>query len=237
MAALLQIDGLAVNYGDIKAVKGISFEVNKGEIVTLIGANGAGKTTTMKTIAGLIRPSSGTILFEGEDITNARPMQIVKRGITLSPEGRQIFPELSVLENLKMGAYTVSSEKCAQGIEQAFKLFPILKERAHQMGGTLSGGEQQMLAVARALMVSPKLLMLDEPSLGLAPLIVQDIFKLILRIRDMGTTIILVEQNARMALSISDRGYVLETGLITLTDTGPNLLASDQVREAYLGGL
>ena len=237
MAALLQIDNLAVNYGDIKAVKGISFEVNKGEIVTSIGANGAGKTTTMNTIAGLIRPAAGKILFEGEDITNARPMQIVKKGITLSPEGRQIFPELSVLENLRMGAYTVSAEKCAQGIEQAYELFPILKERAHQMGGTLSGGEQQMLAVARALMVGPKLLMLDEPSLGLAPLIVQDIFKLILHIRDMGTTIILVEQNARMALSISDRGYVLETGLITMTDTGPNLLASDQVREAYLGGL
>ena len=237
MAALLQIENLAVHYGDIKAVKGISFEVNQGEIVTLIGANGAGKTTTMNTIAGLIRPAAGSIRFEGEDITNARPMQIVKKGITLSPEGRQIFPELSVLENLRMGAYTVSAEKCAEGIEQAYELFPILKARAHQMGGTLSGGEQQMLAVARALMVGPKLLMLDEPSLGLAPLIVQDIFKLILRIRDMGTTIILVEQNARMALSISDRGYVLETGLITLTDTGANLLASDQVREAYLGGL
>ena len=237
MAALLQINNLAVSYGDIKAVKGISLEVNQGEIVTLIGANGAGKTTTMKTIAGLIRPAAGTILFDGEDITNARPMQIVKKGITLSPEGRQIFPELSVLENLRMGAYTVSAEKCARGIEQAFELFPILKARAHQLGGTLSGGEQQMLAVARALMVGPKLLMLDEPSLGLAPLIVRDIFNLIQRIRDMGTTIILVEQNARMALSISDRGYVLETGLITLTDTGPHLLASDQVREAYLGGL
>ncbi len=235
--ALLEVKDLAVNYGVIRAVRGISFHVDEGEIVTLIGANGAGKSTTMNTLAGLVKPASGTITFKGEDITHARPAQIVKKGICLSPEGRQIFPSLSVLENLEMGAYTVSKEAKDRGIEQAFTLFPRLKERASQAGGTLSGGEQQMLAVARALMAEPKLLMLDEPSLGLAPIIVQEIFDLIQRIRSMGTTIILVEQNAKMALGISDRGYVLETGNIVLTDTGANLLTSEKVREAYLGGL
>jgi branched-chain amino acid transport system ATP-binding protein len=237
MGILLRVSNLSVNYGDIRAVKNISFEVNKGEIVTLIGANGAGKTTTMNTIAGLIKPTSGEIIFLGENIVGVSPAQIVKRGITLAPEGRQIFPELTVLQNLEMGGYITSKHQVAAGVNQAFELFPHLRERASQYGGTLSGGEQQMLAVARALMSSPKLLMLDEPSLGLAPLIVQEIFKLIVRISEMGTTIILVEQNARMALSISDRGYVLETGNVVMSDTGERLLASDQVRKAYLGGL
>ena len=235
--ALLEVKDLAVNYGAIKAVKGISFTVEKGEIVTLIGANGAGKSTTMNTLAGLIKPASGTIVFEGEDITSARPAEIVKKGIALSPEGRQIFPALTVKQNLEMGGYTVSKEKVAQGIEQAYTLFPRLKERANQMGGTLSGGEQQMLAVARALMTDPALLMLDEPSMGLAPLLVQEIFNMIQRVNKMGTTILLVEQNARMALSISDRGYVLETGNIVLSDTGASLATNDKVKEAYLGGL
>lgn len=235
--ALLEVKDLAVNYGSIKAVKNISFHVDEGEIVTLIGANGAGKSTTMRTISGLIKPAAGTITFNGTDITKANPAEIVKLGICLSPEGRQIFPELTVLQNLEMGAYTVSKEVKDRGIERAFQLFPKLKERAKQYGGTLSGGEQQMLAVARALMTEPKLLMLDEPSLGLAPIIVQEIFALIQQIRSMGTTIILVEQNARMALNVSDRGYVLETGNVVLMDTGKNLLRSDKVREAYLGGL
>jgi len=235
--ALLEVKDLAVNYGSIKAVKNISFHVDEGEIVTLIGANGAGKSTTMRTISGLIKPAAGTITFNGTDITKANPAEIVKLGICLSPEGRQIFPELTVLQNLEMGAYTVSKEVKDRGIERAFQLFPKLKERAKQYGGTLSGGEQQMLAVARALMAEPKLLMLDEPSLGLAPIIVQEIFALIQQIRSMGTTIILVEQNARMALNVSDRGYVLETGNVVLMDTGKNLLRSDKVREAHLGGL
>lgn len=234
--ALMEVKDLSVHYGVIKAVKGISFHVNEGEIVTLIGANGAGKSTTMKTIAGLIKPASGSILFNGEEIAKAKPSEIVKKGICLSPEGRQIFPSLTVMQNLEMGAYTVSREVRNRGIERAFELFPRLKERAKQDGGTLSGGEQQMLAVARALMAEPKLLMLDEPSLGLAPIVVQDIFRLIQKIRSMGTTIILVEQNARMALSISDRGYVLETGNIVLSDTGERLIASEKVRAAYLGG-
>lgn len=234
--ALMEVKDLSVHYGVIKAVKGISFHVNEGEIVTLIGANGAGKSTTMKTIAGLIKPASGSILFNGEEIAKAKPSEIVKKGICLSPEGRQIFPSLTVMQNLEMGAYTVSREVRNRGIERAFELFPRLKERAKQDGGTLSGGEQQMLAVARALMAEPKLLMLDEPSLGLAPIVVQDIFRLIQKIRAMGTTIILVEQNARMALSISDRGYVLETGNIVLSDTGERLIASKKVRAAYLGG-
>lgn len=234
--ALMEVKDLSLQYGVIKAVKSISFHVNEGEIVTLIGANGAGKSTTMKTIAGLIKPTSGSIMFNGEEIARSKPSEIVKKGICLSPEGRQIFPNLTVMQNLEMGAYTVSREAKNRGIERAFDLFPRLKERAKQDGGTLSGGEQQMLAVARALMAEPKLLMLDEPSLGLAPIVVQDIFRLIQKIRSMGTTIILVEQNARMALSISDRGYVLETGNVVLTDTGEKLIASEKVRAAYLGG-
>lgn len=237
MAELLRIQNLDVRYEEIRAVKGISFKVNEGEIVTLIGANGAGKTSTMNTIAGLISPAAGQVFFRGENIAGLPPVQIVKRGISLSPEGRQIFPELTVLQNLEMGGYTITKEAVREGIERSFALFPRLKERKNQQGGTLSGGEQQMLAVARALMSSPRLLMLDEPSLGLAPLLVQEIFALIARIREMRTTIILVEQNARMALAVSDRGYVLETGNIVMTDTGANLITSKQVKEAYLGGV
>jgi len=235
---LLEVKSLAVSFGVINAVKGISFEINNGEIVTLIGANGAGKTTTMNAITGIVKTLSGEVIFDGNSITNMPPSNIVKKGISMSPEGRQIFPQMSVRENLTLGAYTVKSKEVMRnGIAQAFELFPILKERESQQAGTLSGGEQQMLAVARALMANPKLLLLDEPSLGLAPLIVQDIFNLILKIRDMGTTVLLVEQNARMALSISDRGYVLETGKIALQGEGKELLNNPKVIDAYLGGI
>ncbi len=235
--ALLEIKDMHTSYGAIKAVKGISFEVDQGEIVTLIGSNGAGKSTTLNTIAGTVKISFGEIWFDGRNITKAPSHERVKSGIALSPEGRQVFPDLTVEGNLRMGAFTVSKEDMAEGMETAFNLFPILKERRKQHAGTLSGGEQQMLAVARALMSKPKLLMLDEPSLGLAPLVVADIFKLIRRINEMGTTILLVEQNARMALSISDRGYVLETGNIVLSGKGSDLAVDEKVRAAYLGGL
>jgi len=236
--AFLEVKDLHVSYGAIKAIRGISLEVEKGEIVTLIGSNGAGKTTTMNTLAGLIKPADGQIIFKGENIAGHDAPDIVARGITLSPEGRQVFPKLSVWENLNMGAYTVRDSSVRRhGFEQAFDLFPILKERSNQAAGTLSGGEQQMLAVARALMSNPELLMLDEPSLGLAPIIIQNIFQLIKRINSMGTTILLVEQNAKMALGISDRGYVLETGKIVHTDTGENLMKSEEVKNAYLGGI
>lgn len=234
---MLEVKNLEVNYGAIKAVKGINFYINEGEIVTLIGANGAGKTTTMNTIIGLLKPANGEILFEGEDISKMSSSNIVKKGIALSPEGRQIFPKMTVIENLEMGAYSIDKKYIKEGIEQAYELFPRLKEREKQVAGTLSGGEQQMLAVARALMSKPKLLMLDEPSLGLAPIVVEDIFRLILRIRKMGTTILLVEQNARMALSISDRGYVLETGKTVITDEAKKLLTDPKVIDAYFGGL
>ncbi len=236
--ALLEVKDLHTSYGAIKAVRGISFSVEEGEIVTLIGSNGAGKSTTLNTIAGLVSQGSGEIWFNGENISHLDSAQKVKRGIALSPEGRQVFPNLSVERNLHLGGYTLKDKsQMEKGFEQAYALFPRLEERKKQMAGTLSGGEQQMLAVARALMAFPKLLMLDEPSLGLAPIIVQDIFNLIKRINEMGTTILLVEQNARMALSISDRGYVLETGRIVLSDTGARLADNDRVREAYLGGL
>ena len=235
---MLEVNDLKVNYGSIKAVQGISFYINDGEIVTLIGANGAGKTTTMNTLLGIIKPVDGQILFQGNDITKVSSTEIVKGGIALSPEGRQIFPRMSVVENLVLGAYVLNDKEFIQsGIDQAFELFPRLKERESQIAGTLSGGEQQMLAVARALMSKPKLLMLDEPSLGLAPIVVEDIFRLILRIRKMGTTVMLVEQNAKMALGISDRGYVLETGKIVLTDKGKDLLNNPKVIDAYFGGL
>lgn len=235
--ALLEVKDLSVNYGAIKAVRNISFEVEQGEIVTIIGANGAGKSTTLNTVVGTVKAASGSIIFDGQPIHNVPASQIVKRGIAMSPEGRQIFPRMSVHENLRMGAFTVKDQKkIEEGYERAFKLFPILKKREAQMGGTLSGGEQQMLALARALMSNPKLLVLDEPSLGLAPLIVRDIFHLIQNINKAGTTVLLVEQNAKMALGISDRGYVLETGKIVLTDTGANLAANSKVKEAYLGG-
>ena len=234
---MLEVKNLEVNYGAIKAVKGIDFYINEGEIVTLIGANGAGKTTTMNTIIGVVKATGGEILFQGKDISKLSSSAIVKSGIALSPEGRQIFPRMTVYENLEMGAYSINKKYVKEGIEQAYSLFPRLQEREKQVAGTLSGGEQQMLAVARALMSKPKLLMLDEPSLGLAPIVVEDIFRLILRIRKMGTTVLLVEQNARMALSISDRGYVLETGKIVLTDDSKKLLSDPKVIDAYFGGL
>ena len=235
--ALLEIRDMHTSYGNIKAVKGISFEVDQGEIVTLIGSNGAGKSTTLNTIVGTVPIASGEIWFNGANITKLPCHERVALGIALSPEGRQVFPEFSVEANLRMGAYTMSKSELAEGQEQAYTLFPILKERRRQAAGTLSGGEQQMLAVARALMCKPKLLMLDEPSLGLAPLIVAEIFKLIRRINEMGTTILRVEQNARMALRISNRGYVLETGNIVLSGKGSDLAVDEKVRAAYLGGL
>ena len=235
--ALLEIRDMHTSYCNIKAVKGISFEVDQGEIVTLIGSNGAGKSTTLNTIVGTVPIASGEIWFNGANITKLPCHERVALGIALSPEGRQVFPEFSVEANLRMGAYTMSKSELAEGQEQAYTLFPILKERRRQAAGTLSGGEQQMLAVARALMCKPKLLMLDEPSLGLAPLIVAEIFKLIRRINEMGTTILLVEQNARMALRISNRGYVLETGNIVLSGKGSDLAVDEKVRAAYLGGL
>ena len=236
--AFLEVQDLHVSYGAIKAVRGISFHVDQGEIVTMIGANGAGKSTIMNTLAGTIKPAAGKILLEGKDVTNAQAYAMVHGGVSLSPEGRQIFPRLTVKENLALGAYTQKDKAhIEENYERMFTLFPRLKERLNQMGGTLSGGEQQMLAVARALMSDPKLLMLDEPSLGLAPIVVQELFELFLQIKASGTMILLVEQNARMALQISDRGYVLETGKIVLSDTGKNLRENQKVRDAYLGGL
>lgn len=232
---LLELRDVHVGYGGIKAVKGISLRVDEGEIVTIVGNNGAGKTTTMKTIAGLLRPTQGKITFLGHDLTNKDTTDIVKLGIQLVPEGRQVFPSMSVTENLEMGAFTRTQAEVGEGLEMVFDLFPRLKERAAQQAGTLSGGEQQMLAIGRALMAKPKLLLLDEPSLGLAPILVQGIFELIEEINQRGTAIFLVEQNARMALSVSDRGYVLETGKIVASDTSANLLQSDKVKNAYLG--
>ena len=234
---MLEVKNLEVNYGAIKAVQGIDFYIDEGEIVTLIGANGAGKTTTMNTIIGVVKAAGGEILFQGNDISKLSSSAIVKNGIALSPEGRQIFPKMTVYENLEMGAYSINKKYIKEGVEQAYDLFPRLKEREKQIAGTLSGGEQQMLDVERALLSKPKLLMLDEPSLGLAPIVVEDIFRLILRIRKMGTTVLLVEQNARMALSISDRGYVLETGKIVLTGKSKELLSDPKVIDAYFGGL
>lgn len=233
----LQIEDLHVNYGAIKAVQGVSFSVEKGEIVTLIGANGAGKTSIMNTIAGLIKPAGGSISFEGKEIAGHKAYHIIKNGVTLCPEGRKIFPRFTTYENLKMGGYTMSKKAVNRGIERAAELFPRLKERFNQVAGTLSGGEQQMLAVGRALMSEPKLLMLDEPSLGLAPIVVQELFECFTRINKDDTTILLVEQNANMALDISDRGYVVENGKISLSGTGKELAGNDKVREAYLGGL
>ena len=233
--SLLKVEDLKVNYGSIRAVKGISFEVEVGEIVTLIGSNGAGKTTTMNTIAGLKEPNGGKIFWNGTDITSWGSRKKVKEGIILSPEGRQVFPDFSVYDNLMMGGYNFTAEQNEETLKTVHELFPILQKREKQAAGTLSGGEQQMLAVGRALMSRPKLLMLDEPSMGLAPLIVKEIFSLIQRIRDMGTTVLLVEQNARMALKISDRAYVLQTGEITLTGRSEELLSSESVQKAYLG--
>ena len=234
--ALLEVRDLVVSYGAIKAVQGISFEVNAGELVTLIGANGAGKSTIMKALSGLEKPQSGTAMFDGKPIHALPSHKIVQLGLSQVPEGRLIFPKMTVQENLDMGAYTRGGTADAKELDEAFQMFPVLRDRRRQMAGTLSGGEQQMLAVARAMMSKPKMLMLDEPSLGLAPLVVQDIFEMLKRIRSSGTTILLVEQNARMALGISDRGYVMETGRLVLSGTGSELLNNERVVEFFLGG-
>ena len=231
---ILSIRNLKVNYGGIEAVKGISFDVPEGSIVTLIGANGAGKSSTLRAIVGLVKPADGKIIFRGDDITNHDTNNIVSRGITLVPEGRRIFPDLTVLENLKVGAY-LRKDDIEGDIQWVYDLFPRLRERSWQAGGKLSGGEQQMLAVARALMCKPKVLMMDEPSLGLAPLVVKDIFGIIRQINDQGVTVLLIEQNANMALKIADYAYVLETGSIGLSGTGRELLENDAVKKAYLG--
>ena len=231
---ILSIKNLQVNYGGIEAVKGISLDVTEGHIISLIGANGAGKSSTLRAIAGLEKPKSGKIEFMGNDITGKDTTNIVKQGITLVPEGRKIFPDLTVLENLRIGAY-MRKDDINSDIEWVYSLFPRLKERHWQAGGTLSGGEQQMLAVGRALMSRPKLLMMDEPSLGLAPLIVKEIFNIITEINKKGVTILLIEQNANMALQIADMGYVMETGRITLSGPGKELMANEAVKAAYLG--
>ena len=231
---MLKIEDLRVSYGGIEAVKGISFTVEEGQIVTLIGANGAGKSTTLRTVVGLVKAAGGSITYNDEQLIGLSTDQIVKKGITLVPEGRRVFPDLTVLENLKIGAYTRNND-LTEDLEWIYSLFPRLKERHWQRAGTLSGGEQQMLAVGRALMSRPKLLMMDEPSLGLAPLIVQDIFSIIQEINRQGVTILLIEQNANMALRIAEVGHVLETGRITLSGAGKDLLSNEAVRAAYLG--
>lgn len=231
---MLKITDLKVSYGGIEAVRGISFEVPEKSIVTLIGANGAGKSTTLRSISGLVRPKSGKIEFLGEDITGKDAADIMAKGITLVPEGRRIFPDLTVLENLKIGAY-LRKDDLSDDLNWIYDLFPRLKERSWQPGGTLSGGEQQMLAVGRALMSRPKLIMMDEPSLGLAPLVVRNIFDIIKEINRQGVTILLIEQNANMALKTADIGYVMETGRITMTGSGEELLANEAVKAAYLG--
>jgi len=234
---MLQIKNLNVHYGVIQALKDVSLTINQGEIVTLIGANGAGKTTTLRTISGLNKATSGQILFEGADITNVSATQRVKMNISQVPEGRRIFPQMSVLENLEMGAYLRNDKaEIKKDIQMAYDLFPILGNRKKQMAGTLSGGEQQMLAMGRALMSRPKILLLDEPSMGLAPLLVREIFEIIKNINSTGTTVLLVEQNARMALSIAHRAYVIETGSIVMSGTGEELSKSDDIQKAYLGG-
>mgnify|MGYP002578566002 FL=1 len=233
---ILSIHDLSVNYGGIEAVKGISFDVHEGEIVTLIGANGAGKSSTLRTIAGLVKPSGGTINFRGDNITGRDATTIVKKGITLVPEGRRVFAQMTVEENLEMGAFTRANSTVEPGLEKVYELFPRLKERRRQVAGTLSGGEQQMLAMGRALMSAPKLMMLDEPSMGLAPILVEQVFDIIQSLHRAGTTILLVEQNAQMALSIADRAYVLENGKVSLSGTGEELAKSEQVQKAYLGG-
>lgn len=234
MNNILEIKNLSVNFGGIKAVNDISFSVEKGKIITLIGANGAGKSTILKSISGTIKPQSGEILFEGENICGLSPDKIVSKGVTLVPEGRKVFPNLTVLENLKIGAY-LRKDNLTSDIEYVYTLFPRLKERNWQLAGTLSGGEQQMLAVGRALMARPKLIMMDEPSLGLAPLVVKDIFNIIKTINKSGITVLLIEQNANMALKTADSGFVIETGNITLSGTGDELLNNESVKEAYLG--
>ena len=232
---LLEVKDIQVYYGAIHAIKGVSFEVNEGEIVTLIGANGAGKTTTLDTIAGLLRSRGGDIVFQGESIAHKAPHLIVKDGLALVPEGRRVFAQMTVEENLEMGAFTRANSTVEPGLEKVYELFPRLKERRRQVAGTLSGGEQQMLAMGRALMSKPKLLMLDEPSMGLAPILVEQIFEIILKLNQTGTTILLVEQNAQMALSIANRAYVLETGTIKMEGEATELANNIEVRKAYLG--
>ena len=234
MSNILEIKDLSVRFGGIRAVNSISMEVGEGQIVTLIGANGAGKSTILRSVSGIVKPQSGDILFEGQSIMGLSPDKIVTRGVTLVPEGRRVFPNLTVLENLKIGAY-LRKDKLDNDIEYVYSLFPRLKERSWQFAGTLSGGEQQMLAVGRALMAKPKLIMMDEPSLGLAPLVVRDIFSIIETINKSGITVLLIEQNANMALKVAHKGYVIETGNITMTGTGAELLADEKVKEAYLG--
>ena len=230
------MDDIHVYYGNIHAIKGISFEVNEGEIVTLIGANGAGKSTTLNTVAGLLRPRSGQVTFDGKNLAGVPASKVVSLGMALCPEGRRIFQQMSVRENLEMGGYTRPASEIEGSLEDVFQRFPRLKEREKQVAGTLSGGEQQMLAMGRALMSKPKLLMLDEPSMGLAPILVEQIFDIIAELHAAGTTILLVEQNAQMALSIANRAYVLGTGKITMSGAAADVLADDRVRAAYLGG-
>ena len=237
MGTMLKIDNINVYYGAIHAIKGISLEVHEGEIVTLIGANGAGKSTTLRTISGLLKPKTGAIEFQGQNIAGVPAHEIVKRGISQVPEGRRIFAEMTVMENLDLGAFTrKDKDGIAADLRHVFELFPRLEERRDQVAGTLSGGEQQMLAMGRALMSRPKLLLLDEPSMGLAPLLIREIFNIIVNINKSGTTVLLVEQNANMALSIASRAYVLETGRITLSGPAAELAASEEVKKAYLGG-
>ena len=234
--AMLEVDNAHTYYGNIHALKGISIQVEQGEIVTLIGANGAGKSTTLNTISGLLRPRQGSVRLAGQDLSAVAPHDIVAKGVVQVPEGRRVFSRLTVTENLEMGAYThADREGNQEAIERVFALFPRLKERQHQVAGTLSGGEQQMLAIGRALMARPKVLLLDEPSMGLAPVLVDSIFDTIRRLHSEGTTILLVEQNARMALQVADRGYVLQTGEIILSDTAENLRQNESVQKAYLG--
>ena len=234
MSNILEIKNLSVNFGGIKAVKDISMDVEQGKIVTLIGANGAGKSTILRSISGIVKPQSGDILFDGVSILGQTPDAIVSKGITLVPEGRRVFPNLTVLENLKIGAY-LRKDKLDDDLAHVYDLFPRLKERSWHMAGTLSGGEQQMLAVGRALMSRPRLIMMDEPSLGLAPLVVKEIFAIIREINESGITVLLNEQNANMALKIADEGYVIETGTLTLSGSGKELLNNEAVKEAYLG--
>jgi branched-chain amino acid transport system ATP-binding protein len=237
MTIMLKVDDLSVHYGVIQAVKNVSFEVNEGEVVSLIGANGAGKTSILRTISGLVRPSGGKIEFLGQEIQKAPARKIVASGLSQVPEGRHVFSGLTVMENLEMGAFLHKDrDENQKNLKKVFDRFPRLEERKNQDAATLSGGEQQMLAMGRALMSKPKLLLLDEPSMGLAPIFIQEIFDIIQDIQKQGTTVLLIEQNAKKALSIADRGYVLETGKIVLSGTGQELLASDEVRKAYLGG-
>ncbi|OOM05566.1 ABC transporter ATP-binding protein [Clostridium saccharobutylicum] len=233
---MIKINDLVVAYGGIEALKGISLEVPSGKIVTLVGANGAGKSTTLKSIVGLVKPKSGSIDFEGTDLSKLNTELMVKKGIALVPEGRRVFADLTVLENLKIGAYTRKDTKgIEEDLEKVYSLFPRLKERTWQLSGTLSGGEQQMLAIGRALMSRPKLIMMDEPSLGLAPIVVKELFGIIKRINEEGMTVLLIEQNANAALKIADIGYIMETGRITLSGSGKELLSNDEIKKAYLG--